>query len=81
MWLHFQISRILESKGIAVIFAVTKDLKRLYDNLARILPSASVGILQGDISKLVRDNYAQISSTIGLTARSSDSAVKVSCLF
>ncbi|KAJ8948573.1 hypothetical protein NQ318_007577 [Aromia moschata] len=65
--------------SINVIFAVTKETIKIYEELAKRIEGASVGKLEGDSSnivELIKEQYKKISSTVELKHNAS-SAVKL----
>jgi hypothetical protein len=59
-----QISRLVQELSMNVIFAVTKDRAKPYQNFAPLVRGSSVGVLSADSSNvvtLVEDQYKVIS--------------------
>ncbi|XP_023220339.1 integrin beta-PS-like [Centruroides sculpturatus] len=70
-----QIRNLLRDNKINVIFAVTRDQNDVYEDLARELESATVGVLEDDSSnvvQLIRDQYDKIRSSVKIRDDSAD---------
>lgn len=55
-----QINRLVQEQSMNVIFAVTKDVAKAYQNFAPLVRGSSVGVLTSDSSNvvtLVEDQY------------------------
>nr|CAH0109134.1 unnamed protein product [Daphnia galeata] len=64
-----QISRLVQELSMNVIFAVTKDVAKPYQNFAPLVRGSSVGVLSADSSNvvtLVEDQYKLITSSVEL---------------
>ncbi|KAI5107344.1 integrin beta-2 [Silurus meridionalis] len=65
-----QIARKLEEQNIQPIFAVTKNVSQIYEELSKLIPKSEVGVLSNDSSNVVNlivEAYNKLSSNIIVT--------------
>lgn len=75
-----QLALQLEKHHIQPIFAVTRNVLKIYENLSKMIPKSEVGELSADsnnVVKLIKDAYNKLSSKVELTHNSQNENLRV----